>query len=52
MLPYKEQFSISDSKGEPIIKPKNKKVLKAFRDQGGGNTQIITQITMEEWRVR
>lgn len=38
-----------DGKGEPIVKPTKKSVLKAFRDRGGVNTQIITYITVEQW---
>ncbi|CAG9837777.1 unnamed protein product [Diabrotica balteata] len=37
-------------KGDPIIKPVKKNVLKGFREEGGVNAQIITQINMEQWK--
>ncbi|CAG9823432.1 unnamed protein product [Phaedon cochleariae] len=39
-----------DSRGEPIIKPIGKRDLKAFRDDGGVNTQIISSINMDQWQ--
>ncbi|KAJ8971366.1 hypothetical protein NQ317_016561 [Molorchus minor] len=36
--------------GKPIISPVKKRTLKQFRDEGGANTQVITQISMEQWR--
>lgn len=44
-------FLFLDNRGEPIVKPMRKNVLKTFRDQGGVNTQIITYITMDQWKV-
>lgn len=39
-----------NSKGDPVIKPVKKRKLREFRDEGGVNLQIISQITMDEWR--
>lgn len=38
--------------GMPILQPQHKRDLKAFRDGGGVNVQMITSITMAEWEVR
>jgi hypothetical protein len=40
-----------DRKGEPYIKPIKKRQLKAFREEGGVNSQIISVITIPEWEV-
>lgn len=38
-----------DKGGSPVIKSMKKKDLKAFRDDGGKNTQIISCISMDTW---
>jgi hypothetical protein len=40
-----------DRKGEPYIKPIKKRQLKAFREEGGVNSQIISVITIPEWEM-
>jgi len=38
-----------DNSGIPTLQPMHKRELKAFRQEGGINTQVITSITMEDW---
>lgn len=38
-----------DRKGIPVIKPVRKRDLKAFRDEGGKNTQLISSLNMDIW---
>ncbi|XP_060527391.1 non-structural maintenance of chromosomes element 4 homolog A-like [Cylas formicarius] len=39
-----------DKSGSPVIQPIKKKDLKAFRDEGGKNSQIISSINMNVWK--
>ncbi|CAH2005022.1 unnamed protein product [Acanthoscelides obtectus] len=39
-----------NSKGEPLIKSMKNQTLTEFRATGGVNAQIISNITMEQWR--
>ncbi|VEN56784.1 unnamed protein product [Callosobruchus maculatus] len=41
-----------DSNGEPIIKLMRSKTLSEFRAAGGVNAQIISNISMDQWKVK
>nr|CAH7754355.1 unnamed protein product [Callosobruchus chinensis] len=41
-----------NSRGEPIIKLMKSKTLTEFRAAGGVNTQIISNISMDQWKVK
>ncbi|KAJ8962310.1 hypothetical protein NQ318_018289 [Aromia moschata] len=40
-----------NKEGKPIIMPIKASTLKQFRDEGGVNTQVITQVSMEQWEM-
>lgn len=40
-----------DKHGQPVVRPVSKTELRKFREEGGVNTQMITSITEDQWKV-